>query len=280
MQHNPSLAAQQSRRVLVDIDCILDSRLSVLEKVFDNPEALGVDLKKYYDRYGDHLSLFCSNSTQADQAKFESTIKQRKIEDVLGKSLKLTSFFFDFCDSIHEQKVNGQYQPYSIETNVVINTYPYELDDGLKEHFKHFFEFELMYAKSISFISISNTFLSPDVLKDFDELIIYDLNDWVTNNHKLMLKNPIPSVNITAPYRAMDISEGVNVESFEEESQMVKQWLSSYVSIELIPISNFCISPEFSIGLEKPKEEDKEEILNEINTSFDEEYDIPDDAFD
>lgn len=182
-------------RILVELDCLLDTRLGTLAKI--NPEeAIKVLDNGYFTREWDNFPGF--NKTEFDEAY------HARDEETLQNSILTGMYFFlmsRFSD-IRKQIIDRRDYD-GIE--LLINVYPYKLDDDTKDAIglamaSHFTTIESVKVVDMEYKEISPTYCANELTA----LVLYDWDtwtnaqvDWITKDGCSLPKNLAVMFNVT-----------------------------------------------------------------------------------
>jgi len=229
--------------LLVDIDCLFDTRLSVISELWPDPNEIGFDPDSYEIRKSDFLVDFCSKATKEDQARFDEKWESRGME-VFRNGVEMTGCFLTLVRMAETALTGRVSRPVWPEYEMVVNLYPYPFDDevekeallvGLSERFDA--------VEAIEFVSIPHEEMTPATLKPFSQVIIYDFNRWLSFHVEDLPKNPIPKTRFVYPFKLSTPDPGnVDIDKLFRENRSI---FSSVFPVEMLPLKEFSVASDF-----------------------------------
>lgn len=232
------------KTILVDLDCLLDTRLSTVHLI--NPEAVPIMLDKnvYHDRKkDDYYKLtkgMISNETFID--KYYDRDKETLKASVPTNMLKL---LHEITYTVGEQTIS---EPDVKLVEVIVNIHPYKLNYEEKEVLINSFSVYLFPETKISIIDKPISYLSPKVLASFyDGYITYEFDQWYLEHQEELIKNPMPRNIIFAP--AIFVKEEPTAEELLEQGienltafEIMEKALLPYVSLEFLKVDTYSLT--------------------------------------
>jgi hypothetical protein len=184
-----------SQTFLIDLDACMDTRLGALSQI-SLEGVTAIMRNKYWSRDTDDFELMSGGLIT--NAQFAA---QYAIRDKETLKASMMTQLFSVLGPMTKELQYRQSQKVEIGTiNVIINFWPYALDDDEKKM--------LMDAMSIYLainVRISSAYIPPDHLtpKELDGLadiaIMYGYNDWLTLHLEELVKSRIPMMTIMGP---------------------------------------------------------------------------------
>lgn len=184
-----------SKRILVEIDSLLDTRLGTLDIIDgDIPEVV---LKNgYYSRYIDDWDNLSKGKTTKetfnnhyhDRTTF--TLNRSRITGVCRLIYTLSE----------EASLNALHDPESDSVVFDINISPYVLDEDEKEMLLLCVSNYLYAGTECRIVNVPHSELTVDKIKNnWDSLILYDFDRWFSNHGDGLTNTPIPRVLLYCP---------------------------------------------------------------------------------
>lgn len=221
-------------KVLINIDALFDTYLGVVTELY--PEHVLPLIKKgYYGRHHNKLSFF------------NKLIKDKKIEEryaIRDKAiLKLsgrTNMFALIGEHILQSKGNPEH-PSSVDYQIVINTYPYELTKlELKELFTCFKW--VLGLESITRTHLPSKDITLSLLKEhFDKFILYDFNEWYGHHTDDIAKTKTKIVSIVLPLWLMEGKE--NYAAIDDVIRFTSILYSPIFDLEFVTLGDMSYCP-------------------------------------
>lgn len=227
--------------LLVELDCLLDTRLGTLIKM-DESVAEKVVQSNYQVRDSDRWNELVSDVEQED---YDYLYRKRDVETLkLSKLTSMIPMLGKMVADIQESALND------IEDDRVqihINSHPYKLSKLDQEALKDALLFHLGGVVELTFVNIPLIGLMPDMIGDtYDGVILYDIDSWLKKHQGALMENRIPGVVFMCP--AIYFNEKPNADQLREEIgedvtpfQAIEMVLSEYMSLRLIDVSNFSL---------------------------------------
>ena len=153
-----------------ELDAILDTRMGTILRI--DPNATERVIKAGYltrDR-----DLFPG----IDKAKFQELYKERNKKTLQASVVTpILSYAKDFCKQTYEGNIKT---PFLKEPKVIINLYPYQLDEAEKELLMKAIKIKTGKFSKVEFVSMSNDEITPNYLKRHTSIIVlYDPFEWL-----------------------------------------------------------------------------------------------------
>lgn len=183
-------------KLLIMLDCLLDTRLSILaskdQQIAKTIVGSKTEFKKYAMRLTDDFS---EHGLSRDE--FLNLYRQRTVEVLVNSSA--TSLVFELNSIVNDILNNNELQPHKAHNlEVDINFWPYVLPDNVKENILVGISARVESNVRFNSVFIPNNVLSPSYLKysDYGALYIYDFEQWFGHHFNPMvtdsddLRNP------------------------------------------------------------------------------------------
>lgn len=216
----------ESYRVLVDIDALLDTRLATLATIDPDLANEVGQSTKYLDRYSDYLS-------QIDERVNDEIFKDRYIKrnkDVLKYALStdiLQMISLGFRTMLPE--VYRGIVPKDVR--LCINVYPYRLTPDEMRLIGDTVMFHLPYEVEVDVIYTDLYNLSPlQVSNKYKEWYTYNIEPWLAIHQTSLLQSPMTSVNIILPKLSTSgndpLAESFDIDVFSARELLFKTYLN------------------------------------------------------
>lgn len=233
------------KRLLVDLDCLLDTRIATVAKI--HPEAsrelLGTE---YLNRDIDDFELLTKGLVSNESYK-EAYAKRDKETLLLARPTKILKLLNEMSIDLEKLVIDT---PFIKEFKIVINYYPYELNDKEQEELiEVLYEF-VTSSTRIELISKPLEEVTPSLIKSkYDAFIIYEFDKWFSYHQDVFNTLLMPTKVIFAP--ALYIKKPTE----EELNELAESNLTPFSSLELSVIERFSLElikvREFSLELLK-----------------------------
>lgn len=250
--------------LLVQLDCVLDTRLAVLgsydptipERILATPEAY----KNYRTRLIDDFSEY-----GLPRGQFKALWAKRDLTHL--RAAMITPFAFELSD-ISEQIIDqSKAAPHTVSSHdIVINHYPYtDLSDVEKEALGAAILARFKTPVNINFICEPLEVLSPtywDVNK-IATAIMYDFEEWLVAHFGVDQQDKLegyefPQNSFYAPALVTDLDKLKEAADFEnpygrraDPLESLQFWFKPYFHLEFLGVEHFSIvEPEVFVSME------------------------------
>lgn len=228
--------------ILVDLDCLLDTRLGTLIKL-DEELATTVIKSDYHlresDRWGELVDC------EVDQDGYDYLYRSRDLSTL--KVSKITTMLPMLSKMIADISESALSDIESEFVQVRINHHPYKLSDNDIEALKQALMYHIGVPIDLTFVSIPMVGLMPSYIKDtYDGVIMYDVNGWLAKHQNALIESAMPDVTFIGP--AIYFNEKPTAEQIHEEVgdeytpfQAIELVMAEYIALRLIDVSNFSL---------------------------------------
>lgn len=225
--------SKANNRFLVEFDCILDTRLAVIQsRDAELAARLALD-SKYRLRFSDDISRIVKGF---DQTQFVKDYENRTSDTAWGGA-RLTPFAFMLRDAISESHVSGAYTPMPMESSITINMYPYEIDaSAWGDTMADFFG-----VSQVTFIRKSPEELTPRFIRtNFESISMYDFDKWLNLHIETLKTCALPSVSFHCPtiLKQFDTAS-IKLYQGGYAADSIRTMLALKLSLKMSPLSEF-----------------------------------------
>lgn len=243
---------QQRRTIMVDLDTLLDTRLALLFYLDNEAGTLkGFTTalrKEYATRTSDQ---WLEEISQLPKGEWQRLWSTRQTLDLLplGRQTYSIKAILDYIND----NVNQQIKPTrGDEYDLLINTYPYRLDDESAELICQMLDEQLVILGDIHTCHMSYDKLTPTYVKDnLDSLWLYDYGKWLDLHMPYLVENPRPTIQLMCPKLIKPIPEGEELDELEQRIlkeldpfEVLTGTLSMFISIQFIPTFFYSVTPD------------------------------------
>lgn len=231
------------QRALVDLDCILDTRLAVIKSL---DEAAGDELAKtraYRTRTRDNFEELTGGKitqaayTAAYAARDESILPWARMSDIM-------TYLRTLSDQAAAQIGRGvEMQSFEI----TLNLYPYTLTPDTAEMIRRSVASSLNPITKVEVAFLSAAELPPASIKaGFDFYLTYDQEAWIaTHQRELIERTQIPLFTIGCPMISRTEAEPTPTEDVRDPFSGYEMIMKEFVTIDFIPVGWFCESTRY-----------------------------------
>lgn len=221
-------------RLLIELDCLFDIRMAILLKMGDD-EASAAFKHGYYDRISDYFPGVDYEKFKELYAARDKSILQNAILTPLGGLLR--EFALETLKNINNS-------PFHMKPAIVINTYPYKLNNDEANIIIEGVKMLTNGACDIECVNLSPLELTPLYLKlNLSMLALYEYDQWleVQALNGGWKKYTAPDVTLLAPRISMKKLEHAT-RDLEQGFKEMEQNAAPFVNLKLINVDNFSIA--------------------------------------
>lgn len=236
-------------RLFSELDAVLDTRLGTLAKLDAKRAYDTLESGVYFDREWDHFPLF-------NQAEYEEAYRKRD-EVTLAHSI-MTNVVVGLHEMCLQLRNQAMTTPHHDIVEVVINCWPYVLDDAKRELIGLAMSHHLVAADHVRLVSLSPEELTPRMVRDdYAGLILYDYDAWtsahwtpevvrrfVQEGVPLILchdtKLIAPAIWFKQPPSEREMLE-IKREKLPHPFEAMQKAMETIIDMELVDIRFFCV---------------------------------------
>jgi hypothetical protein len=250
--------------LMIQLDCILDTRLAVLGSYDPEiPKAI-VSSKESFEKYRTRLVDDWSEQG-VDSSKFRELWKQR--DETHLRASSITPFVFELTDLIQQVFDQAQAAPHTISGfDLIVNYHPYKnLTTDELEAIESAIRARLKQQVKIDFICVPIKDLNPvewDRLK-IATAIMYDFDEWLTShfgegNEDKIESYERPRNSIYAPALFTSLEKLKELRDFENPAgkkadplESIQFWMKTYFHLEYLGAEHFSLlEPDLFVAME------------------------------
>lgn len=256
----------EQRRIMIDLDSLFDTRLALL--FLDDIETMDIKGFKtvmqtgYPQRQSDDWIIENSGISKARWDELWETRGTSKLLSLTKQTLIVKAILDYINDMVNEQVKPTKGDEYQI----VINTYPYVLDEETANYLTQALEDQLVIVTNIKTTYMPLEQLTPQYVKDnLDSLWLYDYTKWLDIHLPSLTENPKPTIQLICPKLIKAIPKDVVPDEVEvrilkefDPFEVINGMLSLFVSIQFVPVAFYSVTREMvasEIDFDEKKEE-------------------------
>lgn len=213
-------------KYLVKLDVLLDARLGAVSQL-DSTYAKKLLANNWSNRESDK-ALYESDSFTFDQYK---KLIEKGDKEVLANSFPttITNLLYEF---IKESLLEGIVGDSVNKHVIVVNTYPYSLNEAEREVIKEAIELKVPNVERCELVSVSPIFTTPGYLVStgITHFIEYDFEYWLNMYMQELIDSPISSIVMVCPKLLRPSCEEVVL---SEEDKVALANMSPFSALEL-----------------------------------------------
>lgn len=221
--------------ILVQIDAILDTFLACVEKANPEWKTLLLSNKKYFKRITNNLTY---QFPSIDNKKIKEIWKNRD-KEILQMS-RSNILLYRFYMNRGKHYLANDDEPGYTEVSVTLNIYPYDLTVEEIQVFRELLA-GYFYTTRVNIISRPVNKMLPSWIKlNYQQVILYDMNEWMGYHVEKIKDHPIEKVIFTFPLILLDeiTPMGKNAKEIVME---VKQSFLGVLQADVVPLEDFSI---------------------------------------
>lgn len=242
-------AGKKVVRLFSELDAVLDTRLGTLAKLDSKRAYDTLESGMYFDRSWDHFPLF-------NQAEYEDAYAKRD-ELTLAHAI-LTNVVVGLHEMCLQLRNQAMTTPHHDLVEVVINCWPYQLDEAKRERIGLAMAHHLKSADHVRVVSLSPEELTPRMVRDdYAGLVLYDYDKW-TSAHwtpetmrmyvqggKQMVLCPdtkliAPAIWFKEPPSERELLE-IQREKLPHPFECMQKAMQTIIDLDLVDIRFFCV---------------------------------------
>lgn len=241
----------QKNRILIELDCLLDTRLGTAFMLNDSSVLELVD-NGYQFRVSDELDRFTTKFTNEEYTK---AYKERTTA-VLVYS-QPTSYYL----SLHELTslsldIASGGDPEANETEVIINTFPYDLEAYELEVLASSIGVNCAKGTKVSILNLDYKALSPKEILNMNigEFVCYNLQSWIDSIEDTEVLKGAPELILTTPAllkskAEYETNKSIEIEGFSTNNpfELLKITYAPYFNFNFTDVSLFSLYTESDI---------------------------------
>lgn len=225
-------------KLYIDLDSILDTRISTLAKL--DSEIAGALLKSevYWLRESDHWDLLTQG--RVTQEQFDAQYAERDKE--LLKTSFITGIFAPLTKLIADNELamaeGAPNKPISFE----INIWPYQLEPDEMDLLINLFKYRLGVEATVTMCSVSLEQLTPTYLTDrYAGAFMYPFHQWIKLHLAELIKHNHPDFTLVVPKLFEQDVSRLTVDEKRDQVTTFRLYLLEYMDISFIDASCFSI---------------------------------------
>lgn len=225
-----------AKHILVDYDCLQDTRLGLLN--YHNPDEAIYYLRNYkewHERIVDESRTF-------NRETFALLYKEREDHPEEFLAVPMTSIILIIQKLLdaHARDTNARF--YNSKIGLKINIYPYLFSEEVKDLlrrtiFSHLINVPLL---DIDFVRMAPEDLTPDLLvRDYLFYYCYSIDDFLAAQIENLTKLAIPNISVISPKLFLNYNPEKDAEKLAElETKIGEKDIFEFISKELAPLIN------------------------------------------
>lgn len=210
------------RRLLVELDTLLDTRLGTLLKM--DPTIIDKVLSDgYRDRVEDNWTSYGINMEDYQrlyEQRDEETLKRSRPTHAIAMLARVVEAIME--ESVKSPEISG--------VSIDLNFHPYRLSKEIVAEIVETVRFQLNDTVDITAVILSNETLTPEYIDlHYDAIVLYDFNAWIVEHAEALKERQIPTVVFMTPaiYRNQVDTEGAYIEE-------LKTKVSAFAALEMV----------------------------------------------
>lgn len=236
---------EENKTVLVELDCLLDTRLGTVERI--NPAAanrlyLG---DAYYERDIDDWATLTEGVV--DNATFQSHYAARDAHTLeLSRPTRMLGFIKRLTQDLDASKVMS---PEIESVHVVVNVHPYTLSERECEVLETLVYSYCAIGTKVTTTSLAYEAITPETMEThFDGVVLYEFDRWFTLHAEALNQKLIPRNSLFSPALYIKPPEALKKETPEEFHSVtpfaqLEMAMVERLGLELFRVKEFSVVP-------------------------------------
>ena len=253
-----------SVKLLLELDALLDTRLSILGSMDPKRTAVIMQDTSYTTRVIDRFQGF-------DNKAFKEAYDSRTTKALAGAMrTDVFKILHDFITRVMNRNIVS---PTPVDTEIVLNTYPYKLTEKEQTIMTLGLIKSLPLCPKVTFVDMPIKKLTPQYLRGFGCVIMYNFNEWLTEflveDH--LSACPIPDTTFFVPAILGRIDEGdAPPENLSQAFNEISREFHRVMSIVFTPVEMFCSIAAKRVAPDVPKDAERtvlDDLEEELKTT-------------
>lgn len=224
------------KRVLIDLDCLLDTRLGLINHL--NPEVASRIAKQehYWSRDFTDWELLTEGEITNEQ--FNTAWKERG-NDVIKQSM-MTSIFLPLESTLATHRINKEEGLSDFDVALVINEWPYTLSDDVHDAIKEAVRFHLSGNPLVIFTRTSLDELTPQHMVDnYHQVYMFDFLPWIKRHGFALEKIHAPDLTVVVPRLFDQDPHDLDTEQKKKDIFFFQMITRYYFELQFIEVEYF-----------------------------------------
>lgn len=229
--------------ILIDIDCIYDIRLSILQFLFSDNTDMILDTDKYLERKRDVLKDFYKGAIPIDaQTSFDEELALKEVLYFRNGAM-LTGVLDTTSVLIREEFYSKDAGGDAPVPTITVNFAGYSFTDEEKLMITNLVRQVVAVPIDVKHCSIDSSLLTPSYMRKYSRWITYNFDKWATEMVSLLRECPIPLTEVTAGFicHTLMYEDGTPVD-FVKEAKAAATGMAPVAAINYIPLAEMSIS--------------------------------------
>lgn len=230
------------KRILIDLDSLLDTRLGTLACIDVELARKAADLD-YHDRLSDEMGVLFNDSSLTE--RFKEEYKKRG-EQVLQASVctRMVLFINEMTNAIETMMLDD---PTITDLEVHVNTWPYDISKELTEEIVMAVDHYTSVKATVKAVSLSMEEQTVSRLKQvYSGFIVYDLDSWLNAHIEEFRETKIPTVSLYTPalfHNKVPTEQEIESLGIGDLSPFdaVRMSLAECIEVNFMPVSEFSL---------------------------------------
>jgi hypothetical protein len=231
--------ADTTARIMVMLDCLLDTRHGTLAIMNAEKAAAVLQDGSYHSRQCDKFEGF-------DENEFKKAYAARNVETLANSTL--TECIRSIKDIMSQLKRQMIGMPYHDKIELVVNYYPYILDEKTIHAIRMSVARWLPAVESIEMVRISTAAMTPTFVKaNYSGMFMYEYAHWIEQHKERFQKVIAPDVTLWGP--AIYFKDPATAKELEEIKslelphpfEVTERVASVWIGLQLIDVRFFSL---------------------------------------
>lgn len=243
------------QRALIDINMLLDTRDGVIRQIDSKIADALVGSNVYRKRHHDNFDLLTNGQVSREQYQ---EMYNAFDADTLGAS-KMTDFVYHFRQDMVEAANRMERGVGITDISVDINLYPY--NNLMPEEITILRRSIRRYIPStipVNMINVPWSEITPSIVnRSYEMMAIYNHEDWLIPNQKLLIEQRLPTTVLLTPTIASSGELPPPEEGVENPFSARALVLVKFIALTYLPTEYVCHNPFIRLELQNLKRQEQ-----------------------
>lgn len=225
-------------KLYIDLDTVFDTRIATLAAIYPQVATELLTQDSYWHRESDDWTKLTGGKVKTETVVARYAAR----DDAILQASVMTNIFAVLFKMIAENEIAINDGRPNNDISIVVNIWPYSMDDIEMEMFRTFFSHRLRFEPEITFIKRKPESVTPAWLtQSFAVACMYDFNGWIKMHLKNLVVNRTQGFNLIVPRLFEKDVSGLSIEDKKDEVAALKLYLLEYMLIHWIDPSSFSV---------------------------------------
>jgi len=220
-----------NRRLYVDVDCLLDTRLGVLSGIDPQAAIAAVRNPRYWTRDYNDWELLTDGLVNKE--RYDAAWALRDMSTLVDSVVTgIPSVLQQLLVDHHKNMKDGSVVD---DVGLEVNLAPYAFTDEERDGLEHILQEMFFSDLIITFCYRPLDELTPTLISEqYSGLVMYEFHDWIKTHHEALVSTPCKDVSFVVP-RLFEVNpEELNQEGKQTELTLFRLAMLDHMDVEFI----------------------------------------------